>query len=556
MIIMYKKLLIIILSIFPLLSCGAYHHEQIGINSHVAYNIFDDSRHDEIQAMKKMGIKCVRIDWQGKSVPTNQDKNLRRFDESLAYFTKYGIDFVIVFPTMPNNNEEIQPYADLIEFIANRYNGNTKIDINGKKYKPLANYFQIGNEMHFQRCQNPQVDNQESLWKINKYGALAVRKVRPDAIIIFGAIYYNSYCREYVDWMCSYKDNDGTSIRDLFDIVSLHFYKDDIVSLTKSFEEMKSMIKSTPLADKPIWVTECGMNTYEYTEKQQSDYITPSLLLMLSMGAEKCFWYTFRDFGGNLFSREKSINNREDYFGIIKPSLNYPSVSFVRNDVTNKAISKGEALNQVLVGFPWKTRNFVDMPLGIGSKAVIDNLKKTGLYIHGENVEISKVVKQKRFESNPDSDDVLFTKKNKSRSTSGLRLEPSYFQNVKEGEVVRVYLDSIQKTSGKWSLDPKPAYYELLNVLSHFTEKCSNPVLISNDNGIYIWRWRDEKNKMVYALWSISPQKVITRRCGTKTFTYTSDRKIKQVYNNTIVDVSQSCIFIISPREISFSAID
>lgn len=553
---MNPKILFLFISILSLLSCDVYRQSSIGINSHVSYNIFDDTRHDEIKAMKEMGINFVRIDWQGKNLPTNQDKSLRRFDESLAYLTKYGIDFVIVFPTMPNNNEEIQPYAELIEFIAKRYNGKTKIDVNGKQYKPLAKYFQIGNEMHFQRRQNPQVDNPKSLWKINKYGALAVRKARPDAVTIFGAIYNNSYCREYVDWMCSYRDNDGTSIRDLFDIVSLHLYKDDIVSLTKSFEEMKEMIKSTPLADKPIWITECGMNTYEYTEKQQSNYITPSLLLMLSMGAEKCFWYTFRDFGGNLFSREKSINNREDYFGIIKPSVIYPSVSFVRNDVTNKAMSQGEALNQVLVGFPWKTRNFIDMPLGIGSKAVIENLKKTGLYIHGENVGISKVVKQKRFESNPNLDEVLYKNKNKSRNTSELRLEPSHFQDVKEGHIVRVYLDSIKKTSGKWSLDPKPAYYELRNVLSHFSEKCSNPGLISNDNGIYIWRWREEKNKIVYALWSISPQKKITGRCGNKTFIYTSDGKIKQVTNNGIIDVSQSCVFVVSPNEISFSAVD
>ena len=525
------------------------------MNSHVAYNIFDDTREEEIKSMYEMGIKMIRIDWQGKDVPFHDDKRLKRFDESLAYFSKYGLETIIVFPTMPSTEEEINSYADLIEFIAKRYDGKTIIEIDGELFYPLVKYFQIGNEMHFQRKNNPQVDNKESLWKINKYGALAVRSVRKDAVTVFGAIYDNSSCQEYVDWLCSYKDSDGTTIGDLFDIVSIHFYKDDIADLQKSFEKMIDMIKRTPLKGKPIWVTECGMNTYEYSENKQSAYSSPAVLTMLSMGADKCFWYTYRDFGGNLFSREKSINNREDYFGIIRPSVLYPSVSFLCNDGSDKAISKGNALNQVLAGFPWKGRVFVDMPMGIGSDEVINNLKKTGLFLQGSDVSISRVVKQRQFESDPKID-ITINEYPENESKTEVHISSSFFTDIKKGDVIRVYLDSIKETSGKWNFDPKPVYFDLRNLLSKCNDCCTKPTIEYADNGLLIWKWKNTNGERIYALWSSSPRQLRIYSRKNKFRVLDSKGNAIQKNSDSAINIAQSLIYVIDSKNVPFHTIN
>ena len=549
------KMIFLYLTILSLFACTASREVAIGMNSHVAYSLFDDTRHDEVKSMSEMGLKIIRIDWQGKVVPSQDDKNLKRFDESLAYFTKYGIETVIVFPTMPSSDEEIKSYANLIEFIAKRYNGKTAIDVDGEQFRPIAKYFQIGNEMHFQRRNNPFVNNQEALWKINKLGSQAVRKVRKDAVIIWGAIYENSSCQEYVDWLCSYQDSDGTTIGDLFDIVSIHFYKDDIVDLQTSFGKMYEMIKATPLKGKPIWITECGMNTYEYSESQQSTYVSPAIITLLSTGADKCFWYTYRDFGGNLFSREMSINNREDYFGIIRPSVVYPSVSFLCNDGSKKAISKGDALNQVLAKFPWKNRAYVDMPMGMGSDVIINNLKKTGLYLQGSDVSISKIVKQQQFESDPQLDRTIYEPL-KNESKTEVHIPSSFFSDIKKGDVVRVYLDYIKETSGKWNFDPKPVYFNLCNLLSLYNDYCTKPIQISTENGLFIWKWKNINGDKLYAVRSSRPKQLkISSRNNNYKILDSKGNDIPKKSDNAI-EATQSLIYIIDSQGALFYSID
>lgn len=102
-----------------------------------------------------------------------------------------------------------------------------------------------------------------------------------------------------------------------FDIVNLHFYafrriREDYrvaippewSSMEKDISETVSWVKEN-IPGKKIWLTEIGWdsepgkNTEVVTEQESADYLIRSYLLALGAGAEKCFWYYWKDYGTN-----------------------------------------------------------------------------------------------------------------------------------------------------------------------------------------------------------------------------------------------------------------
>ena len=139
-----------------------------------------------------------------------------------------------------------------------------------------------------------------------------------------------------------------------FDIVNLHFYAFRYVrenyrvavppewsSLEKDISETVNWVKEN-IPGKKIWLTEMGWdsnpnNTEAVSEQESADYLIRSYLIALGAGAEKCFWYYWRDYDDYnpiVFSSMGLFENSSvAYAGDtqFKPKLQYWYLGTMRN---------------------------------------------------------------------------------------------------------------------------------------------------------------------------------------------------------------------------------
>ncbi len=165
-----------------------------------------------------------------------------------------------------------------------------------------------------------------------------VKAADPDMPVSIGGLGFN---------LIALKEIVELAGRQPFDVINVHFYTFKHVrenyriatppewsSLESDMREIAEW-RNKNAPGKPVWLTEIGWDTKDYSTEQVSEqeaanYLIRSYLLSLGAGVEKCFWFIFRDLddGGKpqVFSSSGLFeNNNVEWQGKtrLKPKLTY-----------------------------------------------------------------------------------------------------------------------------------------------------------------------------------------------------------------------------------------
>lgn len=130
-----------------------------------------------------------------------------------------------------------------------------------------------------------------------------IKAADPDMPVSIGGLGFNlPAMKEIIDY----------AGRQPFDVINVHFYTFKHVrenyrvaippewsSLEYDMREISEW-RDENAPGKPVWLTEIGFDTKDYsteqvTEQEAANYLIRSYLLALGAGVEKCFWFIFRD---------------------------------------------------------------------------------------------------------------------------------------------------------------------------------------------------------------------------------------------------------------------
>lgn len=223
----------------PLFKGSSRLYEPYGICAHFT---FSGDRWDEetlegqTRMLKEVGANIVRCDVYGNIV---NDKNTAILDKTLTELNKNKLDFLAIaydFRLMPKDNlwhAENNDYNRLISTLAS-------------SYKKKLHYIEFHNEVNFSTLHHLGYHYTEDLKQL--YG---LKKRDKNLKVLFSGI--SDSHLNFLDSAMKYRAYK------YFDIMNFHTYRspDDIPSVMKVIHNNMTKYHW----NKPVWITECGMNT-------------------------------------------------------------------------------------------------------------------------------------------------------------------------------------------------------------------------------------------------------------------------------------------------------
>lgn len=207
-----------------------------------AHFTFSDDRHDEksmaeqAQLIKQAGANIVRCDVYGGIVNDNKNAVL---DRTLSVLKKDSLDFLAIaydFRLTPKDNKwhpEITDYDKFLKTI-------------NSHYKDKLHYIEFHNEVNFSRLQGLGQYYTKDLKRL-----YSLKKGKRSLKILFSGIASSHY-----DFLDSVMSNKAYKY---FDIMNFHCYAvpEDLPNTMKVIHDNMAKYHW----NKPVWITECGMNT-------------------------------------------------------------------------------------------------------------------------------------------------------------------------------------------------------------------------------------------------------------------------------------------------------
>ena len=514
-----------------------------GMNAHLTFDNSRDNIENLCKSLAECGVSIIRVDvyWWYENMFMQKEY----CDRAVYYADKYGLEVLINFPQLPNRTDDkfVEEWLDMIKTYVHRYDGKTKITVSGEtgaRY-PTVKYFEVFNEVEINgKTQHLSV---RDVFKLIKESSNAIHDIglRERPVVIFpGLGNFNDFMKELFEY-----EENGKRIVDFIDVVNVHSYEPKTEGFIYFMERWKERRKTYKCSDKPFWITELGNSLWDVSFERQKENLEKQYILALAYGLERVFYYQYHSFGGNYFT---SHVQKEEYFGIIGPSISNSYVSFLENDGRyNRAISQGDGLKRIYI-----KKGVDSVSIYTNNNVIFNKLKNIGVAIGGKGYTIDSVsIYHRDFSSN------VVWKGSKRIGTKGkdiLCIDANKFIDMEIDDKLVVYFSNPKDTTGRWSgLDAYPAYNAYKSLSSILTKACTRPVVEVKDKDVYIAKWINIKTqKIYYALWTENKDTkkidILTRpRCL---------RQIKEghvcSYKKQNIDLKHTPIYFMSNNEIIF----
>ena len=323
--------------------CAQTAPSPYGVHSHVTRNDEHRFTEGEFELMKQANIKWLRtgfvwaaiIKRDGQFVFDNHDK-------VVAEAEKHGISIMGLLHGAPGWATPIKEHhKEWLQFVEETVT----------RYKERVPAWQVWNEPNIGGFwENPNPDDYAALLKPTYR---LIKSIDPRARVVFGG-------NSQFDW--NFMNRVLELAPNSFDVMSVHPYG---YALTKAPEayipgtvaEIRVLMKSHGIQDRPIWFTEWGWPTHSgrsgLSEGDQANHLVRAHILALTAGLERGFWYEFQ-------ATEKHDDDQEHHFGILhfdlkpKPAFNALAVLIEMRPPGSKPLQG--AYHQRLFYYPgWTT---------------------------------------------------------------------------------------------------------------------------------------------------------------------------------------------------------
>ncbi|GAB4423547.1 MAG: hypothetical protein OHK0015_01290 [Chloroflexi bacterium OHK40] len=289
-----------------------------GLNSHLATRYPDPSSMDVPAALvTELGVGWVREDFHWHRVQPRPDAWDWTFtDAAMRALLGRGVNVLgVLGPSVgwatpfggdtPNDVSYYAPDEDaFVEYVRGVVT----------RYRRYIHHWEVWNEPDHPIFWRPAPDA-AAYTRVLIRSAQVIREIDPDAQVLIGGI--NPYDSTFLRAVA---ENGGW---DSFDILAIHPYVNPYApedgNLAAAADGIRALAQQ--YGEKPIWVTEVGWASGpsdrdaagRADEEQQASYLVRAMLMLWEAGAEKIFWYSFKDDPGNPYGLVRLGSGRTDY---------------------------------------------------------------------------------------------------------------------------------------------------------------------------------------------------------------------------------------------------
>ena len=509
----------------------------MGMNAHLGFDCSRKFIEELCLSMKEAGVQYVRLDvyWEEE----NWLKQKKVIDKSVYYADKYGLQILLNFPQILEKKDSayLNGWLDMLKFYANRYDGKTPIGIEGEidVRNVKVDFFEPMNE--------PDLNEKKMklgipvFFDVMAQAYKSIKSVRSDAFVVMPGMTNNN---DITRRLLTYKSPDGLVMSDIVDVTNIHFYIDKQAKYMAFLDDWKSLMEKSGLQKKMHWVTECGASLWEFSQEEQAKLLPKQNIVALSKGFEKVFYYQYHAFGGN--RGQGRHHQRQNYYGIIDPSVSNSYGSFYVNDGTYRtAITSGDASKRVY----FRNSNRDYFALYSHTKTTLMRLKTSGLAIGGKGYTVKAV----RLVHKDGTDKVLWngSMRINENDRQVLSLPAIDFLYMSRSDAIRVDVVDVDDLNENWiGLQPWNAYIAYSVQTKFLTEKSTVPHSV--DFGIKklnVYTWVSPEKGRVWAVWANDGAKIDVKMFGDEGELYATDYMGKEVQlKNGTLRITDSMVYV------------
>lgn len=273
----------------------------------------------KIPHFKEIGIKWARLhpnifgsfgwsgvdsDHDGKNLDFSKQDAIAKIAQENNIYLLTGVSPLPIDTEWLNANTYIpqdkEAYTSYIEQLVERYDGDGVNDMSGLKY-PIK-YWQLENEpdLHNKIKKdrgNAKFSSPEEYLEVLRLTYKAVKEADPQAKLLLNVV---GYGQKMGDTSVNYLQQlNKLGAANYYDIFSYHVYPTTYETslLTELLRKFKQLV-----ADKPIWITESGIDGKwgEESEKKQAAWIMKHYVSNIAGGVKKIVWLTIPDMSPNV----------------------------------------------------------------------------------------------------------------------------------------------------------------------------------------------------------------------------------------------------------------
>ena len=207
-------------------------------------------------------------------------------------------------------------------------------------YSPQLKAVEVYNEYNGTFSNGPCARNASCYAQMLRPTYQAIKAVRPDVTVVVGATFGID-----LDW---FEDLFKAGALTYTDVISVHPYSDlfvdppELREIAEHLQKLQALIKvHNHRNSKPIWITELGWSTALNitNEAEQAQYLVRSIMLSLSAGLQKFFWYDFLNDGTESINLEQNFGllRRPDATGYTTLKLAYTAYAVLIRELANRS---------------------------------------------------------------------------------------------------------------------------------------------------------------------------------------------------------------------------
>jgi len=248
----------------------------------------------------------------------------RQFDIALLMVVAYGTDWASTAPQHVKGYERTryQPKLSLyINFL------NLLID----RYQKAISSWEIWNEPNIGFWKSPKDDYADFL----KISYSEIKKYQSFSTVLMGGL-----SGAPIDWLDMLQRKKAGNA---YDVYNIHPYYYDSIPEEQLENDLSKFIKKVDeVRNAPIWITEMGAPTNKVTLYDQSSLLVRGMVIALSYGVKKVFWYELAD-------NRIDVNDKEANFGILFSDLS-PKPAYVAYTILTRILSAAQFKEKIDLG--------------------------------------------------------------------------------------------------------------------------------------------------------------------------------------------------------------
>jgi hypothetical protein len=304
-----------------------------GVSAHFSGN----NPLDATQTLVTMGASLIRDDAFWANVETTKGKyKFDLIDSYMSAFQQSGLNpLLIIDYNNPLYDDGLTPH-DEIGFTAYANYARALVSY----YGPQLQAVEVYNEYNGKFSTGPGAHSPANYAQMLKATYQAIKSIRPDVTVVVGATFGID-----MDWFKGLFDAGALPYTDA---ISVHPYSlvsvdtPEFRGLANSLQSLQSLIKAHNNGqEKPIWITELGWSdVFNITnEFEQAHYLVRSIVLSLSVGVQKYFWYDYINDGTNHLELEQNFGllRMPDAVGYFTPKPAYTAYAVLIRMLTGRS---------------------------------------------------------------------------------------------------------------------------------------------------------------------------------------------------------------------------